>query len=191
MPERRGWRTPEEVPPDTHTGEQLRLMRRLVQGEISGAAFDEAWWDRAHRADEAGERPVHDLALALRLVSAAAEDYVGDPELRDPEDLDDEALVTAVTEALHTFDRPQRGRRKKLLEPGTELDVRVQSHHRQGVTVAPMTGERGTVPLDKLASYVERGELPGLYDKLRVVVLDATRSHYTASNLAEDMRSHR
>jgi hypothetical protein len=75
-------------------------MRELVAGKIRPKDFDTAWWETRRRDLEEGERASGQLSDALRAASSAAEDYVADPELRDPGDLDDEGLVTAIAEVL-------------------------------------------------------------------------------------------
>jgi hypothetical protein len=94
------WSSSSEVSPGSAVDTQLSLMRKLVAGTIQAKDFESAWWEARRRDQEEGERASGPLSDILRAASSAVEDYVADPELRDPGDLDDEGLVAAIAEVL-------------------------------------------------------------------------------------------
>jgi hypothetical protein len=75
-------------------------MRALVQRQISAPQFARQWAAANARSSEAGERVRGPLYDALTRVFYGLEDYAEDPDLRDPEELDDEGLIEAVRLAL-------------------------------------------------------------------------------------------
>jgi hypothetical protein len=97
-PRMRVWST---IPdPGSAVAEQLALMRALAAGELAAPRFARQWSAAGRRSDDRGERVRGPLAEALTDVFHAVEDYVEDPELRDPGDLADDDLVAAVRSAL-------------------------------------------------------------------------------------------
>ncbi|MDX6431842.1 MAG: hypothetical protein QOE54_4208 [Streptosporangiaceae bacterium] len=100
VPDWMTWSRASQVSPGSAVDTHLSLMRELVAGTIEPRDFETAWWETRRRDMEEGERASGQLSDALRAASSTVEDYVADPELRDPGDLDDEALVAAIAEVL-------------------------------------------------------------------------------------------
>lgn len=91
------WWNPAEVPPDAAVGEQLRLIDRLLSGEITAAEFEGAFLKARTREIRADERPDGCLEAGLSQIFLAVDRYVSDPELREPpDDLDDDGLIEYV-----------------------------------------------------------------------------------------------
>ncbi|SFJ02271.1 self-protective colicin-like immunity [Amycolatopsis sacchari] len=76
--------------------EQVELIRRLVAGDLGPEEFAGRWLAARRRALEAGERVPLPLERLLDEVFFAVEDYVPQPELRDPGELSGPQLVERV-----------------------------------------------------------------------------------------------
>ncbi len=94
------WGAPSQVAPGTNTARQLELMRRYVAGDISGPEFRRAWLQARTNALIAGERVAGRFERILHDVFYALDEYVPDPEIRCPRDLDDHLLWGIVNDAL-------------------------------------------------------------------------------------------
>ncbi|MGW2958252.1 colicin immunity domain-containing protein [Streptomyces sp. NPDC001220] len=96
----RAWKSPADIPVDSHTGRQLTLMRALLEDAVDGPAYARQWLAERRNAMEAGERVSDAIAGALDEVFYALEDYTIDPSLRDDDDLTDGELRQHVANAL-------------------------------------------------------------------------------------------
>lgn len=95
----RAWARPDDVDPASHVAEQLRLIDALINGSMPGPDFARAWLAARRESLNAGERLREPFDRALNQVFYAIEDYVIDPELREPEDMTDADLVDRVNTA--------------------------------------------------------------------------------------------
>ncbi|RSS84604.1 hypothetical protein EF919_38630 [Streptomyces sp. WAC02707] len=95
-PGHRAWSAPSAVAPDSAAARQLRLLADFTSGRITAPAFALAWHParRASRAN--GERLRSPLSDLFDGVFVLLEDYTPDPSLREPGDLSDTELLTAV-----------------------------------------------------------------------------------------------
>lgn len=75
-------------------------MRDLVDGKISAPDFARSWLYARRRSLDAGERTREPSDRILTHVFYLLDDYVIDPELRDPDDMTDDELAAKVREAL-------------------------------------------------------------------------------------------
>jgi hypothetical protein len=94
------WAGPSEVEPGSAVAEQLAVMEALVRAELAAPDFARRWLEAHRTAHNRGERLREPFERALGKVFFLLEDYSIDPELRDPEDLTDDELVTGVEQAL-------------------------------------------------------------------------------------------
>ncbi|MEU9886861.1 colicin immunity domain-containing protein [Sphaerisporangium sp. NPDC051011] len=100
--------TTAEAAPGSGIGEQLALMRALVRGGVTAPAFQSAWLAARRRALEEAERAGGAVEQALEDAFWAVEDYVADPALRDPGDLDDDQMTTRIHDVLTRLDTSER-----------------------------------------------------------------------------------
>jgi len=95
-PRPRAWARPDEVDPASHVAQQLALINALINGSLSSPDFARAWLAERRESLNDGERLREPFDRALNEVFYAIEDYVIDPELRDPDDMTDDDLITRV-----------------------------------------------------------------------------------------------
>ncbi|GIF44484.1 self-protective colicin-like immunity protein [Actinoplanes xinjiangensis] len=96
----RTWRRPSEVTPGSAVARQLDLMRRLVDGHLTGPDFARAWLAARRDLLHGGERVREPFERALSEVFYLLDDYPIDPALRSPGDTTDEQLHQGVRDAL-------------------------------------------------------------------------------------------
>ena len=107
-PRRRVWAAPSEVEPGTGVATQLELMRKLVDGEVSGPDFSYAWLDARRKTLNKGERVREKFERILDDVFYLLDEYVEDPALREPGDITDEQLTEGVRDALERLSALER-----------------------------------------------------------------------------------
>jgi hypothetical protein len=95
-PRPRAWARPDEVDPASQVAQQLTLIDALINGSLPGPDFARAWLAARRESLNAGERLREPFDRALNEVFYAIEDYVIDPELREPGDMSDDDLVDRV-----------------------------------------------------------------------------------------------
>lgn len=96
----RAWATPDEVPEKSGVGEQIRHMRVFVAGHESGAEFARGWLAGRRSALAGGERIRAPFERILDDVFYVLEEYVIDPDLRDPDDMSDVELADQIRSAV-------------------------------------------------------------------------------------------
>ncbi len=74
-------------------------MQQLLDGRTPAPDFARNWLAARRRALAEGERVREKFERILRDVFYALDDYVIDPELRDPNDMTDDELTAHVQEA--------------------------------------------------------------------------------------------
>jgi hypothetical protein len=80
-----------------HLAELVKTMEAFVAGEMSASGFDDTY--RAKFSELPLGLDESTFAI-LETVFFACEDYVDDPDLRDPGDLDEQGLLEAARAAL-------------------------------------------------------------------------------------------
>jgi hypothetical protein len=90
------WKGPSEVPPDSATAEQLRLMASFVSGRLAAEEFAVRWLSARRLALNHGERLCEAFDHLLNQVFYALDEYVIDPALREPGDMTNEQLASCV-----------------------------------------------------------------------------------------------
>lgn len=102
-PKHPAWSSPEDVDPESAAARQLALLDAFTDGTSSAPDFAHDWWEarRASLAD--GERVQGPLGDLFDRVFMLLEDYSVGPDIREPGDLDDAELRTAMSEAWDTF----------------------------------------------------------------------------------------
>ena len=100
----RAWANPDEVNPSSHVAQQLKLVDALLSGSLSGPDFARAWLAERRESLNMGERLREPFDRALNQAFYAIEDYVIDPELREPGDMTDDDLVNCVAAARELVD---------------------------------------------------------------------------------------
>jgi hypothetical protein len=102
----RAWSSSDDVDPESAAARPRALLDAFADGTSSAPDFAHAWWE-ARRASQAnGERIRGPLGDLFDRVFMILEDYSVDPDLREPGDLDDAELRTAVSEAWDAFRHP-------------------------------------------------------------------------------------
>ena len=96
-PRPRVWARPDEVDPASHVAQQLALIDALIDGSLSGPDFARAWLTARRESLNAGERLREPFDRALNEAFYTIEDYVIDPELREPDDMTDDDLVERIS----------------------------------------------------------------------------------------------
>lgn len=110
QPRQTAWTSKSDVAPESATAEQVSLMDSFAAGEISAEDFARSWLAARRQALESRERLREPLSRLLDQVFYALDDYVIDPELRDPDDMTDEQLQAIVREHLTALNSLGRGR---------------------------------------------------------------------------------
>lgn len=101
----RAWGAPRDVPKDSGVGQQIQHLQSFVNGEEGGPDFARGWLAGRRSSLGAGERLRAPLQRIFDDVFYVLEEYVIDPDLRDDDDMSDDALLAHISSAAERMDR--------------------------------------------------------------------------------------